>query len=128
MPGFWPTPRPRRAADGAPEPEQRVAEHGLRRAVERHDDVHGLPVQQADAPTEPSGSAGVLLSRRESSILELIVRGCTNREIAASLGIAEQTVKNHVHRIYAKLGLDSRVELLIWDRERVRPPHDRGVE
>jgi DNA-binding NarL/FixJ family response regulator len=48
------------------------------------------------------------LSARESQIMTLIAAGHSNGEIAASLVLAEKTVKNHVNRIYAKLGVGSR--------------------
>src|ERR1022692_1519010 len=48
------------------------------------------------------------LSSRESQIMTLIAAGDSNGEIAASLVLAEKTVKNHVNRIYAKLGVGSR--------------------
>lgn len=48
------------------------------------------------------------LSTREAEIMSLIAGGRTNGEIAAQLFLAEKTVKNHVNRIYAKLGVGSR--------------------
>jgi DNA-binding CsgD family transcriptional regulator len=48
------------------------------------------------------------LSARESEIMSLIAGGNTNGEIAAHLFLAEKTVKNHVRRIYSKLGVHSR--------------------
>jgi DNA-binding NarL/FixJ family response regulator len=48
------------------------------------------------------------LSSREAQIMSLIAEGHSNGEIAARLVLAEKTVKNHVNRIYAKLGADSR--------------------
>lgn len=48
------------------------------------------------------------LSARESQIMTLIAAGHSNGQIAASLVLAEKTVKNHVNRIYAKLGVGSR--------------------
>jgi DNA-binding NarL/FixJ family response regulator len=48
------------------------------------------------------------LSARESQIMTLIAEGNSNGEIAAQLVLAEKTVKNHVNRIYAKLGVGSR--------------------
>jgi DNA-binding NarL/FixJ family response regulator len=48
------------------------------------------------------------LSSRESQIMTLIAAGYSNGQIAASLVLAEKTVKNHVNRIYAKLGAGSR--------------------
>lgn len=48
------------------------------------------------------------LSAREAEIMSLIADGETNGEIAARLFLAEKTVKNHVNRIYSKLGVGSR--------------------
>ena len=51
------------------------------------------------------------LTPRESEILALVARGLANKEIAASLGIVEGTVKRHLQNILAKLHLRNRVEL-----------------
>jgi len=48
------------------------------------------------------------LSLREAEIMTLIAAGYSNGQIAAQLVLAEKTVKNHVNRIYAKLGAQSR--------------------
>ena len=50
------------------------------------------------------------LSPREIAMLKLIARGLENKEIAAELSMAEQTVKNSASRIYQKLGVDGRAE------------------
>lgn len=44
------------------------------------------------------------LTRREQQLIEMISRSLTNKEIAAQLGLSEQTVKNHIHRMLRKLG------------------------
>ena len=84
---------------------------------------------------EPVGLNGVLdrrsrateanhgLSAREAEVMSLIAGGQTNGEIAAQLFLAEKTVKNHVRRIYAKLGVGSRpaaIELWRTVREPAR--------
>jgi DNA-binding NarL/FixJ family response regulator len=51
------------------------------------------------------------ITRRELEVIRLIAEGLGNREIGARLGIREQTVKNHVNRIMAKLGTRRRVEV-----------------
>jgi ATP/maltotriose-dependent transcriptional regulator MalT len=48
------------------------------------------------------------LSRREAQIMALIAAGHSNGQIAERLTLAEKTVKNHINRIYAKLGVGSR--------------------
>ncbi|MCC5579725.1 helix-turn-helix transcriptional regulator [Microtetraspora sp. AC03309] len=48
------------------------------------------------------------LSKRETEVMDLIAVGHSNGEIAQRLFLSEKTVKNHVNRIYAKLGVESR--------------------
>ncbi|HEX5226794.1 MAG TPA: response regulator transcription factor [Bryobacteraceae bacterium] len=50
------------------------------------------------------------LSAREAEVLELIVKGLGNKQIAYALGIAEHTVKNHVKSILSKLSVDDRTQ------------------
>ncbi|MDX3064527.1 MULTISPECIES: response regulator [Streptomyces] len=54
------------------------------------------------------GAAGPTLTDRERDILGQLARGLGNREIARALFISEATVKTHLGRIYAKLGVDTR--------------------
>jgi len=53
-------------------------------------------------------SAG--LTAREVEVLRLVAQGRSNREIAAELFIAEKTARNHVERVYAKLGVNNRTQ------------------
>jgi len=52
------------------------------------------------------------LSRTERRILRLIVEGSDNAEIAAKVFLAEQTVRNYVHRIYEKMGVENRTQAI----------------
>lgn len=53
-----------------------------------------------------------LLSARERQVIEYLSSGRTNREIAESLGLSRHTIKNYLFRIFDKLGVSSRTELL----------------
>jgi DNA-binding NarL/FixJ family response regulator len=67
--------------------------------------------QFADGPaTTAPAHPGADLTAREREVLELLVSGRTNKEIGAALGIAENTVKNHLKNILGKLHLDNRVQ------------------
>jgi two-component system, NarL family, response regulator DegU len=61
----------------------------------------------------PSGrrKSCVGLTGREQELIPFISRGLSNKEIANHLGLSEQTVKNHVHRILRKLGVDDRLDV-----------------
>ena len=64
-----------------------------------------------------------LLTLREEQVVSMVVEGLTNDEIAAQLGVSAHTVKNHLFRIYEKLGISSRMELNLYatgSRERSR--------
>jgi DNA-binding CsgD family transcriptional regulator len=90
------------------------------------DESVGLLVE-ADAAAERMGMAplrariaalgaaeGGVLSRREAEIAELVGRGLTNRQIAASAHISERTVETHVGHVLAKLGFTRRSEIAAW--------------
>jgi predicted ATPase/DNA-binding CsgD family transcriptional regulator len=68
---------------------------------------------------------GDALTSREREIASLVADGLSNREIADRLFISRRTVDAHVNHIYAKLGISSRVQLTIWERERERGPRTR---
>jgi DNA-binding NarL/FixJ family response regulator len=65
----------------------------------------------AEAASRERGKGRVSLTRREEQLIPLISRGLTNKEIAAKLNLSEKTVKNHVHRILRKVGVDNRFSL-----------------
>jgi adenylate cyclase len=82
-------------------------------------------IRAAGAPSvttgaERSGVAGPL-TEREREVVALIVRGCTNREIAQELVIAEGTAVRHVANILNKLNLKSRAQVAVWAVEQTRP-------
>lgn len=54
------------------------------------------------------------LSQREREIVGLVAQGFKNKEIAEKIFISEQTVKNHLHNIFDKLGVSDRLELALY--------------
>jgi len=68
----------------------------------------GIP-QQATRERERSP-----LSQREREIVALVAQGFKNKEMAEKMFISEQTVKNHLHNIFDKLGVSDRLELALY--------------
>jgi DNA-binding NarL/FixJ family response regulator len=62
------------------------------------------------------------LSQREREIVVLVAQGFKNKEIAERMFISEQTVKNHLHNIFDKLGVSDRLELALYAiHKNIRP-------
>jgi pimeloyl-ACP methyl ester carboxylesterase/DNA-binding CsgD family transcriptional regulator len=57
------------------------------------------------------------LTRRERNVLECIASGQDNAEIAASLGLSEKTVRNHITRLFDKLGVEHRYQAIVRARD-----------
>lgn len=66
------------------------------------------PMLLLDSGGEP------LLSKREQDVVRCVAEGLSNREIANRLGLTEHTVKNYLFRIFDKLGVSSRVEVVLY--------------
>ncbi|KUL50902.1 MULTISPECIES: response regulator [Streptomyces] len=69
-------------------------------------------LRQAEEP-EPEPDALPGLTEREREILALIGEGLTNRQIGQRLYLAEKTVKNHISRLLAKLGVERRIQAAV---------------
>ncbi|WP_245765010.1 ATP-binding protein [Nonomuraea jiangxiensis] len=65
------------------------------------------------------------LTRRETEIAALVARGLTNKEIAASLVIAQRTAEGHIEHILSKLGFHSRAQIAVWVGARGREDDDQ---
>ncbi len=69
------------------------------------------------SPLKVADSNGLsLLARRETEVVGFVAEGLTNREIAVKLGLSEHTISNYLFRIFNKLGISSRVELVLYVR------------
>src|SRR5271157_1011817 len=69
------------------------------------------PVSSQSAPRDRERSP---LSQREREIVALVAQGFKNKEMAEKMFISEQTVKNHLHNIFDKLGVSDRLELALY--------------
>lgn len=66
-------------------------------------------------PVHLDDSEGIpLLTRREEDVVRLVADGMKNREIAQRLRVKEHSIRNYVYRIFEKLGVSSRVELILY--------------
>ncbi|MEU1722395.1 response regulator transcription factor [Actinomadura sp. ATCC 39365] len=84
-----------------------VAPRTLRRMLDRF--AAQLPVEELPAATE--------LTPREREVLLMVARGLSNMEIAGRLEVAEATVKTHLGRVLAKLGLRDRAQVVVYAYE-----------
>lgn len=80
---------------------------GLDTWVEEQTDSASRPYSDPGEPFHP-------LSGREMEVLECVTLGMSNKEIASTLGISHQTVKNHVTAILRKLGVDDRTQAAVY--------------
>ncbi|HEY1916270.1 MAG TPA: response regulator transcription factor [Streptosporangiaceae bacterium] len=96
-----------------------VSPRVTRRLLEEYAQV--LPV--TGAPQAGRYPQLATLTEREREVLAAVARGLSNTEIAASLFVSETTVKSHVGRILAKLGLRDRVQIVVlaYEAGLVRP-------
>jgi DNA-binding NarL/FixJ family response regulator len=74
-------------------------------------------------PVRIVSATGVpLLTKREEQIVRMVTEGLPSREISKSLRLSAHTVKNHLFRIYEKLGVSNRVELVLYALSRHDAP------
>jgi DNA-binding NarL/FixJ family response regulator len=69
--------------------------------------MESVPLGSRDRDRSP-------LSQREREIVVLVAQGFKNKEMAEKMFISEQTVKNHLHNIFDKLGVSDRLELALY--------------
>ncbi len=89
-------------------------EPAWRQIVVEIDNFLGQPVEAGGVRRHlPLGE----LTGRERDVLEAIAQGLDNNEIAASLGMSEKTVRNHITRVLDKIGVEHRYQAIVRARE-----------
>jgi DNA-binding NarL/FixJ family response regulator len=91
---------------------QKLGESG--NMVENIEVPAGSPATVVTPPASEAEIARLGVTRRELQIIGALVDGQTNKDIAATFGISEYTVKHHLTNIYDKLGVYNRVELVLF--------------
>jgi DNA-binding NarL/FixJ family response regulator len=61
-----------------------------------------------------NAGGGKLLTAREEQVVALVADGLSNREVAHELGLSVHTIKKYLFHIFDKLGISSRVELVLY--------------
>ncbi|MEU4492016.1 LuxR C-terminal-related transcriptional regulator [Streptomyces sp. NPDC023998] len=91
-----------------------------------YDEVLGYALEAPPAAGEPSAEdeRPSPLTRRENEIARLVAQGLSNKEIAATLVIAQRTAEGHIEHILSKLGFTSRAQVAVWVFEQDRPEAD----
>ncbi len=95
------------------EPEALLA--GIRAAARGESPLHPRAARQlltARTKTRPTDT--VDLTRRETEVLQLVVQGLANKQIARRLGISERTVKAHLTSTFQRIGVSDRTQAALW--------------
>ena len=88
-------------------PEQALAAQG----------TSGATLPASSSSQEPISTPPAGLTNREFEVLDLVVKGLTNAQIAEALVVSLLTVKAHLRSIYSKLGVTSRVAATLYALE-----------
>jgi DNA-binding CsgD family transcriptional regulator len=75
-------------------------------------------VKRAGRQPDPAAALWPELSASEVAVVQLVIQGATDREVAQRLYISAHTVNSHLRHVFAKLGIRSRVELAHWASQR----------
>jgi DNA-binding CsgD family transcriptional regulator len=75
--------------------------------------VFGVAAVDNRTPPARSADGEVSLTPRQAQVLHLLARGCSTEQMADELGVAQDTIRNHVRAILRRLGVHSRLEAVI---------------
>lgn len=89
--------------------------HGGQLWVGNRDVEHLISALRHTNPMRVTRATGLRpISVREKEVVQLVADGMSNRAIAKSLDLTEDTVRNRLYRIFGKLGISTRVELILY--------------
>ena len=80
--------------------------------------VFGLAEIDEQAPVARATDGEVSLTPRQAQVLHLLARGCSTEQMADELGVAVDTLRNHIRAILRRLGVHSRLEAVIEAHDR----------
>lgn len=80
--------------------------------------VFGLVEIDEQASRPRAGDGAVSLTPRQAQVLHLLARGCSTEQMAEELGVAPDTIRNHVRAILRRLNVHSRLEAVVEAHER----------
>ena len=92
---------------------QKAMEHFVKQLIDKAQKLANSlePQQSVDSPFPPSATD---LTAREREVLILLAAGSSTKDVATQLFISSSTVRNHIHNILTKLGVQSRLEAVVF--------------
>jgi len=89
---------------------------------------YALDALAETAPLRMVNARGAtLLTKRQEDVVRLVAEGLTNREVSRQLNLSEHTVRNYLFHAYEKLGISSRVELVLYALNRREAAQDSAT-
>jgi DNA-binding CsgD family transcriptional regulator len=80
--------------------------------------VFGFATLDTRVPPRRAADDEVSLTPRQAQVLHLLARGCSTEQMADELGVAQDTIRNHIRAILRRLGVHSRLEAVIEAHQR----------
>ena len=74
-------------------------------------DLMDLVRRLSQGPSVSTAKPALALTAREREVVQLVIAGHTNREIATQFSVSEETIKHHLTRMFQKVGASNRLEL-----------------